>query len=130
MTSPISPDSLIGKIIRFSGIGVINTLIHTAIVVLSVERFGAHPALANAIAFVAANSFSYWANRRWNVKGGPSLRQYGRFLAVSLAGLAVTVLVSSLAAWAGWHYLAGLGLVFVALPALTFVLHWQWTFKP
>jgi len=23
----------------------------------------------------------------------------------------------------------GLGLVFVALPALTFLLHWRWTFK-
>ena len=130
MNSPSSRDPLIGKIVRFSGIGVINTLIHTAIVVLSIEGFGLHPAFANAIAFVVANTFSYWANRHWNFKGEMSLLQYGRFLAVSLAGLAVTVLVSSLAAWAGWHYLVGLGLVFVALPALTFKLHWQWTFKP
>lgn len=123
------PDSLLSRLARFSGIGVINTLLHTAIVVLSVEGLGAHPTLANTLAFVAANTFSYWANRRWNFKTAPSLRQYGRFFLVSLAGLAITVLVSGFAAWAGWHYLAGLGLVFVALPALTFALHWQWTFK-
>jgi hypothetical protein len=58
------------------------------------------------------------------------LRQYGRLLAVTLSGFGVTVVVSSHAAWAGWDYLAGLGLVFVALPALTFILHWKWTFKP
>lgn len=130
MTFRLAPDSLTSKIAKFSGIGVINTLIHTAVVVLCVERFGMHPSLANAIAFVVANTFSYWANRRWNFKTEASLGQYGRFLLVSLAGLAITVLVSGLAAWAGWHYLVGLGLVFVALPALTFLLHWQWTFKP
>ena len=129
MTFRIAPDSLSSKIAKFSGIGVINTLIHTAIVVLFVERLGAHPSLANAIAFMAANIFSYWANRRWNFKTAASLGQYGRFLLVSLAGLAINVLVSGLAAWAGWHYLVGLGMVFVALPALTFLLHWRWTFK-
>lgn len=129
MTFRIAPDSLSSKLAKFSGIGVINTLIHTAVVVLCIERLGVHPSLANAVAFVVANSFSYWANRRWNFKTEASLGQYGRFLLVSLAGLTITVLVSGLAAWAGWHYLVGLGLVFVALPALTFLLHWRWTFK-
>jgi len=129
MTLQIAPNSLISKVIKFSGIGVINTLIHATIVVLCVEHFETHPSLANGIAFVAANTFSYWANRRWNFKGKTSLSQYGRFLLVSTTGLAVTLLVSSLAAWAGWHYLIGLGLIFVTLPVLTFVLHWKWTFK-
>ena len=130
MTLPLANGSLAGKIAKFSGIGVLNTLIHTALVVVSVERFGLHPSIANALAFVVANIFSYWANRRWNFKTEASLGQYGRFLIVSLAGLGITVLVSGLAEWAGWHYLVGLGLVFVALPAFTFLLHWRWTFRP
>ncbi len=129
MTFQTAPDSLIGKVFRFAGIGVINTLIHTVIVILCVEYYGVHPTFANAIAFVAANTFSYWANRRWNFKGDTSLRQYGRFITISLVGLIITMLVSSLAAWAGWHYFVGLALIFIALPALTFILHWQWTFK-
>jgi putative flippase GtrA len=129
MPLPLLNDSLAGKIAKFSGIGVLNTLIHTALVVLSVERFGIHPSIANALAFVAANMFSYWANRRWNFKTRASIGQYGRFVLVSLAGLVITMLVSGLAEWAGWHYLVGLGLVFVALPAFTFVLHWRWTFR-
>lgn len=129
MISRISPDSLLSKLAKFSGIGLINTLLHTCVVVALVESLQAHPAMANAIAFTIANIFSYWANQRWNFKTPGSVQQYGRFLIVSLAGLGITVLVSSLAAWAGWHYLIGLGLVFVALPAFTFALHYQWTFR-
>lgn len=129
MTPRTTLDGLAGKFARFSGIGLINTALHTAIVILAVEILGTHPALANAGAFIVANTFSYWANRRWSFRAPPSLRQYGRFLAVSLAGLALTLLISACAAWIGWHYLVGLGLIFIALPALNFTLHWQWTFK-
>lgn len=120
---------LFSKMAKFSGIGIINTLIHTTIVVLSVEKLKLHPSIANAIAFSIANIFSYFANRRWNFKGEASLQQYGRFLSVSLLGLTTTIIVSSFAEWLGLHYLIGLGLVIVALPALTFLLHWNWTFK-
>ena len=40
MTFRIAPDSLSSKLAKFSGIGVINTLIHTAVVVLCIERLG------------------------------------------------------------------------------------------
>lgn len=126
----IIPESLINKLAKFSGIGLINTSIHASIVVCLVEKFFCHPAFANAAAFVIANIFSYWANQRWNFKTSGSIKRYGRFLTVSLVGLGITVLVSSAANWAGWHYLVGLGLVFVALPIFTFVLHYRWTFKP
>lgn len=129
MTRRLRRDGLLGKFARFSGIGVINTALHTAIVVLAVEILVIHPVPANGVAFVTANIFSYWANRRWSFRAPGSLRQYARFLAVSLLGLALTLIVSGFAAWAGWHYLIGLALVFVALPAFSFFLHWQWTFK-
>ncbi len=129
MKLPFSLELLFARLARFSGIGVINTLIHTGIVVLLVERLAWHPSLANALAFGVANVFSYQANRRWNFKGDATLRQYGRFLLVSLLGLCTTVVVSGLAEWAGFHYLVGLLMVFVALPLLTFTLHWRWTFR-
>lgn len=120
---------LLNKIVRFLGIGIINAMIHTILVVFSVEKLGLHPGLSNAIAFSIANIFSYFANRRWNFRGTASLQQYGRFLSVSLLGLTTTILISSVVEWIGWHYLIGLVLVFVALPVFTFLLHWKWTFK-
>lgn len=129
MTFRINPDPSLSKLAKFSAIGLVNTFLHSGIVVSLVEAINVHPSVANAVAFVVANIFSYWANRRWNFKTPSSLHQYGRFLAVSLVGLGITVAVSSLAEWAGWHYLFGLCLVFVALPAFTFLLHYRWTFK-
>lgn len=120
---------MMAKLAGFSGIGVINTLIHAAVVVSLVEGLDSHPVVANTAAFVVANTFSYWANSRWNFKTNVSLAQYGRFLLVSLLGLVTTIAVSGMAASAGWHYLTGLALVFVALPTLTFILHWRWTFN-
>lgn len=125
----INPDSLPRKLAKFSGIGLLNTAIHTGIVVLLVEMLHTHPTMANTIAFVVANIFSYWANSRWNFRTPNSLQQYGRFFIVSIVGLAITVIASILATYAGWHYLVGLALVFVALPTFTFLLHYRWTFK-
>lgn len=129
MTSQIDPEPISGKLAKFSGIGLGNTLLHTGIVVAFVEILHIHPSIANAIAFIFANIFSYWANSRWSFRRPSSLKQYGRFLFVSLIGLSITIAISSLASWAGWNYLIGLILVFLALPMLTFFLHYRWTFK-
>ena len=129
MAEKIALDDFLSKIIRFSGIGFINTLIHTTVVVLSVEIAAIHPVLANITAFIFANIFSYWANRRWNFRGPTSLRQYMRFMLVSSLGLMITVIVSGFVTWMEWNYWIGLGLIFILLPAFTFFCHWQWTFK-
>lgn len=125
----IPSNSILSKLLKFAGIGLVNTGIHTSIVVTLVELLRTSPTIANAIAFMAANAFSYWANRRWNFRTNASIQQYTRFLFVSLAGLAITILVSSIADRAGLHYLIGLALVFIALPTLTFILHYRWTFR-
>ncbi len=120
------PD-LLRRFAGFSGIGVLNTAIHLALVVALVEQAGWHSVSANCTAFVAANLFSFWANSRWNYRTELCPRRYGRFLAVSLAGLAVTATLTGVAAWLGWHYLVGTAMVFVALPMLTFLAHERWT---
>ena len=122
----IPSNSILSKLLKFAGIGLVNTGIHTSIVVTLVELLRTSPTIANAIAFMAANAFSYWANRRWNFRINASIQQYTRFLFVSLAGLAITILVSSIADRAG---LIGLALVFITLPTLTFILHYRWTFR-
>lgn len=113
----------------FSGIGLLNTLIHLSVVVALVDGVAVHPVPANALAFVVANTFSFFANTRWSFRNTPSVARYTRFLLVSVAGLALTVLLSGLAAAAGWHYLVGVGLICVALPLLSFFTHRSWTFS-
>jgi putative flippase GtrA len=120
---------VLDRFVNFSIIGVANTVIHLAVVVALVEGLQANPVLANCIAFIVANLFSFYANGRWNYPDRFEHRRYGRFLAVSLIGLGVTAGASGIAAALGWHYLLGTGLVFVCLPVLTFFAHERWTWS-
>lgn len=129
MKQRINSKNIFGRLAVFSGVGVLNTLIHTFFVVSLVEIFDVSAVVSNGFAFVVANLFSYWANGRWSFQMRPSVQQYGRFLIVSFLGLIITLLASSFASWAGWHYVFGMALVFVFLPILSFFLHFLWTFK-
>ena len=129
MKQRINPRNIFGRFAVFSGVGVLNTLIHTLFVVSLVEIFDIGSVVSNGVAFVVANLFSYWANGRWSFRVRPSVQQYGRFLIVSFLGLVITLLASGFASWVGWHYAFGMALVFVFLPILSFSLHFLWTFK-
>ena len=125
----MNPRNIFERLAVFSGVGVLNTLIHTLFVVLLVEIFDIGSVVSNGVAFVVATLCSYWANGRWSFRVRPSVQQYGRFLIVSFLGLVITLLASGFASWVGWHYAFGMALVFVFLPILSFSLHFLWTFK-
>ncbi len=113
----------------FAAIGVVNTLLHLGVVLGLVEGGGVHPTLANGAAFVCANLFSYWANSRFTFRTAPTLRRYGRFAVVSLAGLAVAMLATQAALALQLHYLLGVALSFVLLPVLSFTANKVWTWR-
>jgi len=113
----------------FSLIGIVNTLIHLVIVTGLVELFSVYSVLANGIAFISANLFSFWANSRWSFRAVISTQRYLRFLTVSLLGLAVSLLASIVSEALSWHYLIGVLLTFVFLPFITFCAHKNWTWK-
>jgi putative flippase GtrA len=113
----------------FSLIGVVNTLLHLMVVTGLVELFSVHPILANGMAFITANLFSFWANSRWSFRAAVTRQRYMRFLAVSLLGLFVSLLAIAVSEALQWHYLAGVLLSFVFLPIVTFLAHRHWTWK-
>jgi len=113
----------------FSLIGIVNTLIHLMIVTGLVEILFVHPLPANGIAFMSANLFSFWANSRWSFRAILTRQRYLRFLTVSLAGLAVSLIAIMISEALHWHYLAGVFLSFIFLPLLTFFVHKNWTWK-
>ncbi|WEF32926.1 GtrA family protein [Pseudoduganella chitinolytica] len=113
----------------FALIGALNTLLHSGTVVALVEGLRAHPVAANVAGFALANTFSYFANCHLAFRQPPSWQRYRKFLAVSMVSLLLTVLLSTLAEALHWHYLAGLALVLVCGPVLTFFLHKTVTFR-
>lgn len=117
------------QFVKFSMIGAINTLIHIIITISIVELLHFHPIVANSLAFLSANMFSYWANSRWSFRTKLSGMRFVRFVTISIVGLLITVGGSGLAEIMNWHYLVGVAIVVCALPILTFVLHKYWTFS-
>ncbi|UMR31023.1 GtrA family protein [Massilia sp. MB5] len=117
------------QVLLFAAIGAVNTVIHAGSVVALVELGRWHPVAANIGGFCAANLASYFANSRFTFRQRASWARYGKFLAVSLLSLALTVALSALAAALHWHYLAGLGLVILCGPVLTYLLHRRLTFR-
>lgn len=113
----------------FSLIGVINTIIHLVIVTGLVEICFAHPIVANAIAFICANFFSFWANSHWSFQTTLSRQRYLMFFTVSLVGLAVSILAIAVSEALKWHYLVGVLLAFTVLPIITFFAHKKWTWS-
>ncbi|MDN4054651.1 GtrA family protein [Massilia sp. YIM B02763] len=130
------PDSPVARLLArhralivFGAIGVANTLLHSATVVAVVESALAGPVPANVAGFAVANTASFFANCRFTFGQPPSWRRYRTFLAVSLLSLALTIGLSALAEALHWHYLAGLLLVLLCGPVLTYMLHKAFTFR-
>jgi putative flippase GtrA len=113
----------------FGLIGVSNTVLHSATVMALVEAGIAKPVLANVAGFAVANTFSFFANTMLAFGVRPSWERYGKFALVSLLSLALTIALAALAESRHWHYLAGLLLVLLCGPILTFVLHKTFTFR-
>lgn len=115
--------------LRFGAIGFLATVIHIGIAVALVEDSMTTPVAANAIAFFPANAFAYFANSRFNFRRPLTHWRYMSFLAISLLNFPLTVSVAALAEFLGWHYLAGLALVVLVTPTLSFLLQRKFTFR-
>lgn len=116
------------RLLRFGTSGVAATLIHLAIASLAVYS-GLGGTAANVLGFVVANCFSYLSNALWSFRAGVSAQNYGRFLAISLIMLLVTVAISALVEWLGFPPSYSVAAVVVTLPALSFLMHNYWTFR-
>lgn len=115
----------------FAIVGAAATLTHVAAALAARELAGLSPLVANFVGYACAVGVSYLGNARFTfrraVLHGP---QFARFVVVSLMGLALTQgLTWLLVEQAGWPFWAGLAVVAVAVPALSFVMQRVWAFR-
>lgn len=115
---------------RFAVVGVAATLIHVAIATGLINAMQLHPAIANGIAFIVANSFSYVFNTRWSFTGKISLLTWHRFISVSGAAWLLTITISWMVDAMGGSYLLGILLVVTVVPALSYMAHRNYTYRP
>lgn len=115
----------------FALVGAAATATHVAGALGARELAGASPLMANFAGYLLAVGVSYLGNARLTFRRavwrGP---QFARFLVVSLLGLLLTqALTWLLVQRLGWPFWAGLAVVAVAVPAMSFVLSRAWAFR-
>ncbi|KHL76128.1 membrane protein [Pseudomonas putida] len=118
------------EFIRFGLVGVTNTAVHAGIVVALMELFAPPAFIANGIAFMFANVMSYVLNSRFTFRTATSLLGYRRFLLVSLVSLGLTLAITSVVEYLGWHYALGLLMVIFVVPVLNYLVMKLWAFTP
>lgn len=118
------------EFIRFGLVGVANTMVHAGIVIALMEALAPPAFVANGVAFVFANLMSYSLNSRFTFKTPVSFLGYRRFLLVSLVSLALTLLVTLVVGYLGWHYGVGLIMVILVVPVLNYMVMKVWAFAP
>ncbi len=118
------------EFIRFGLVGVANTVVHAGIVIALMEAFVPPAFVANGVAFVFANLMSYALNSRFTFKTPLSFLGYRRFLLVSLVSLGLTLLITSVVEYLGWHYSVGLIMVILLVPILNYMVMKIWAFAP
>jgi len=114
---------------RFAIVGITTTLIHIVLAIFLIQQLHWHPGIANGMAFVAANLFSYAANTRWSFESKVGLKSWRRFLSVSFIAWVLTVSISGLVQEGGGHHLLGIALVVLLIPPLTYIGHKKYTYR-
>lgn len=118
------------EFIRFGLVGIVNTGVHTGIVIALMETLAPPAYFANGIAFMFANVMSYCMNSRFTFHTPISFKGYRKFLLVSLVSLALTLAITSLVEYLGFHYGFGLMLVIFVVPVLNYLVMKMWAFGP
>jgi putative flippase GtrA len=121
---------LFKQALRFAAVGAAASATHVAIALALIERAHLPVLTANGLAFTVAVLVSYLGNHSWTfTRAGHHDRHLPRFLAVSLAGLALNqAIVFTTVTLAGLPYLVGILIVIAVVPVLTFALSRSWAF--
>ncbi|MFH0952025.1 MAG: GtrA family protein [Patescibacteria group bacterium] len=128
---PILGNITVKQFIKFSMVGVSNTIFDFSIYIILTRALGLNILIANAIAFIIAVTWSYFANKWWTFRdtSKQTTSQYTKFIFISLIGLGLNETILSILV-----FYAGLWDLLAKLTAVIIVVFWNfwanraWTF--
>ncbi len=133
----------LSKYIKFSAVGLVGAVINSAVLWTASEIFIVYYLLAAVLAFCVAATSNYYMNRRWTYRSKGNLpKQYSQFLAVSVCGLVLNLIILKgivdgampaldIGKDKASLYLVTANLVAIfAVSIFNFLLNSLWTFRP
>ena len=119
------------RFLRFGVVGVLATLVHTAVFAVGIELVHIEPVAANAIAFGVAVLVGYALNRGWTFAHRAEHGRLWRYAVGALIGLGCNSAIMYLAVHRmHWSPYIGLVIALVMVPPLSFALNQFWVFRP
>jgi putative flippase GtrA len=117
------------QLVRFAIVGVLNTVLHLAVVAILTQIFGMSQLISNSAAYLVASSFSFVVNSIWSFQARPDAHRYIRFQLVGLIGLAVCAFFGYLGDAFGWHYVMTVLVTVCIVPFISFLAHRSYTYS-
>lgn len=121
------------RFIKFSLVGVVNTVIDFLIFFIAINVAGLHYLFANIISWFVAVGVSFFLNKFWTFKSvgvNSTASQYARFTAVSLVALGLSLLLLYVfVEIMSLHELVGKILTIGIVVFWNFFMNRLWTFK-
>lgn len=121
------------EFIRFSIVGVINTLVNLAVLFVLTEFFGVYYVISAVFAFIAAVTNSFVLNKTWTFKYKTKnnlSKKYTQFFMVSIIAFIVNLLILYfLTEYLHFYYMTSqiIGIIFNLI--INFLGNKLWTFK-
>ena len=116
------------QIVRFNASGALATAVHLGVVWASVHGFGSSLLVANVVAFLVANTVSYFLQSRWTFKLRPQTRH--RWYAASI----ITLVLAGGVGRAADVFMPGLRIawivVVIPIAVTSYLMMRFWVFAP
>lgn len=84
---------MIYKLLRFSIIGALATLVHWSVVVFLYNTFSISPLIANFLGYLVAVIVSFYGHRTWVFLASDSIESRTKYVFISLSALALQQLL-------------------------------------
>ncbi|MBI4426498.1 MAG: GtrA family protein [Candidatus Kerfeldbacteria bacterium] len=123
--------TVVRQFIKFSIVGVVNTLTSSAVYLLMTRPVGLDPLVGNAIAFAVAVTVSFTLNKLWTFRDrSPDYhRQYALFFVISGVGFVSSeTIIFVLHKLLGLHDLAAFAAAVITVMFWNFSANRAWTF--
>lgn len=117
------------KIIRFIFAGIIVTLIYIVTGLLLLNIFEVTPVIANGLAFIIANIFSYVIHTLWSFSTEIKKNNFYKFYIVSLCGFLISLVLPAMGENFSIDKSFTVIITSVSIPLFTFLFHHLWTYK-
>lgn len=122
---------IIRNFVKYGMVGVIGTVVHTAILTLCVELLDIRAIYSTILGFIGSLVLSYKLNSIWTFKENNNTSfSFLKYLVVCLSGLLINVLIMFLTVDV-FHssYIIGQGIAIIVVPIFNFTLSQYWAFS-